>query len=263
MGVQMGYGVLTNSLGLISDGCFLLLISIFIIFEAIQRVYDPPEMETNQLLLVSSIGLFINLWGMLTIDLRMAKNLTIMCIATDHNMRGVFLHVLADTLGSVGVIISTILIRLTGWTGFDPLASLFIAALIVASVVPLVIDAGRILCLDNSVQTGSDIRAALAELSNLDGLSNYGSPRFWPRCEGELVGSIHIQIAPSLSSFDSSQPNTPFLGHKQGQTIYANVDKVVAKVEKLLRGRIKGLTELVVQVEGSEEKAYCSCMTSG
>ena len=71
---------------------------------------------------------------------------------------------LQDTLGSVGVIISTILIRLTGWTGFDPLASLFIAALIVASVVPLVIDAGRILCLDISVQTESDIRAALTEV---------------------------------------------------------------------------------------------------
>lgn len=63
-------------------------------------------------------------------------------------MRGVFLHVMADTLGSVGVILSTILIQWYGWTGFDPIASLFIATLIVASVVPLVIDCGRVLSLD-------------------------------------------------------------------------------------------------------------------
>jgi zinc transporter 5/7 len=71
-----------------------------------------------------------------------------------------------DTLGSVGVIISTILIRLTGWTGFDPLASLFIALLIMASVVPLVIDSGKVLCLDVGSESEAQIRAALAEVSS-------------------------------------------------------------------------------------------------
>lgn len=72
---------------------------------------------------------------------------------------------LQDTLGSVGVIISTILIRLTGWTGFDPLASLFIALLIMASVIPLVIDSGKVLCLDVGSDSEAQIRAALAEVS--------------------------------------------------------------------------------------------------
>ncbi|CAD6980019.1 unnamed protein product, partial [Tilletia controversa] len=63
-------------------------------------------------------------------------------------MMGVYLHVMADTLGSVGVIISTLLIEYYGWTGFDPIASLFIAVMIVGSVIPLVLDAGRILVLD-------------------------------------------------------------------------------------------------------------------
>lgn len=48
----------------------------------------------------------------------------------------------------MGVIVSTLLIQYYGWTGFDPIASLFIAVLIVASVVPLVIDTGRVLSLD-------------------------------------------------------------------------------------------------------------------
>jgi hypothetical protein len=66
-------------------------------------------------------------------------------------------------MGSVGVIISTLLIKFYGWTGFDPIASLFIAVLIVASVVPLVIDTGKILCLDVSSRS-SRIDGAMAEV---------------------------------------------------------------------------------------------------
>jgi zinc transporter 5/7 len=60
---------------------------------------------------------------------------------------GVFLHVLADTLGSVGVIISTLLIENFGWKIADPICSLFIACLIFMSVVPLVRDTSLILLL--------------------------------------------------------------------------------------------------------------------
>ena len=68
-----------------------------------------------------------------------------------------------DTLGSVGVIISTLLIQYYGWTGFDPIASLFIAVLIAASVIPLVIDTGKVLMLDLS-ERSMPIENALAEV---------------------------------------------------------------------------------------------------
>lgn len=71
---------------------------------------------------------------------------------------------LQDTLGSVGVIISTLLIQFYGWTGFDPIASLFIAILIAASVIPLVIDTGKVLMLDLD-HRGSGIERALTEVS--------------------------------------------------------------------------------------------------
>ncbi|WRT65778.1 uncharacterized protein IL334_002727 [Kwoniella shivajii] len=388
-----------------ANGCFLILISIFIIFEGIQRVLDPPEMEIKQLLLVSSVGLAINLWGMWatgghhhhghghghghdhgnshghshipvnekkedhrhddshnhhrsvsqgtsastrpvrTLAKRRSSGFLRSHVQQDthvqhhtpthghnhhehtdcnghdhdhhdhhnhvhndhdhdhshphphqdhshshthqshdhdhdhsndhddhghgndhahsHNMRGVFLHVMADTLGSVGVIISTILIKFTGWTGFDPIASLFIAILIMASVIPLVIDSGKVLCLDVGSHKEEEIRNALSELNTVEGVANYASPRFWPRCEGELIGSIHIQLSPSPSSFDPTRFSTPYLNRQQksGDTIYVNSDKVIARVEKTLKKRIKGLTELIVQIEGSEEKGFCTCMT--
>lgn len=64
----------------------------------------------------------------------------------------------------MGVIISTILIQFYGWTGFDPIASLFIAILIAASVVPLVLDTGKVLSLDVSDRDVT-IERALAEVS--------------------------------------------------------------------------------------------------
>jgi Co/Zn/Cd efflux system component len=82
-------------------------------------------------------------------------------------LRSDYLLIWQDTLGSVGVIVSTILIKWTGWSGFDPLASIFIAVLIVASVVPLVIDSGRILCLDVGEHKEKEIRDALAEVSQI------------------------------------------------------------------------------------------------
>ena len=69
----------------------------------------------------------------------------------------------------MGVIISTLLIQFYGWTGFDPIASLFIAILIAASVIPLVIDSGKVLCLDVADRE-STITQALEEVC-LDRLS--------------------------------------------------------------------------------------------
>lgn len=76
----------------------------------------------------------------------------------------------------MGVIVSTLLIKYYGWTGFDPIASLFIAILIAASVIPLVIDTGKVLALDLSDREAS-IQQAISEVrlppSSLQPLSSY------------------------------------------------------------------------------------------
>ncbi|KAG6844555.1 hypothetical protein H0H87_005975 [Tephrocybe sp. NHM501043] len=160
------------------------------------------------------------------------------------NMRGVFLHVMADTLGSVGVIISTLLIQFYGWTGFDPIASLFIAVLIAASVIPLVMDTGKILALDLSSKDRI-IQEALAELSSIQGVASYSEARFWPKDASTVIGSIHIQLAPSASSLDPGGP------HSSQRTTYIRLDRVTEQVDALLRQKIPGLEELTIQVEES------------
>lgn len=147
-----------------------------------------------------------------------------------HNMRGLFLHVMADTLGSVGVIVSTLLIQYYGWTGFDPIASIFIAVLIAASVIPLVIDTGKVLALDVA-QRADAIAHALDELVSVEGLASYTEPQFWPKDASSLIGSLHIQLAPPTPQKDY------------------DLDSIVERVDTLLRARIPGLEELTIQVE--------------
>ncbi|GJE91102.1 cation efflux protein [Phanerochaete sordida] len=161
-----------------------------------------------------------------------------------HNMRGVFLHVMADTLGSVGVIISTLLIQFYGWTGFDPIASLFIAILIAASVIPLVIDTGKVLMLDVDHRS-SNIERALTELHQVDGLASFSAPRFWPKDDNNIIGSIHISVAPSAAGHDPSGPHSTMQGR------YQHVERIIERVDSLLRSRISGLEELTIQVEGA------------
>lgn len=75
-----------------------------------------------------------------------------------------FLHVLADTLGSVGVIVSTIFIQQFGWLIADPLCSLFIATLIFLSVIPLLKDACQVLLLRIPPEQEKDLHAALEKV---------------------------------------------------------------------------------------------------
>ncbi|GAA6016759.1 hypothetical protein JCM11491_001797 [Sporobolomyces phaffii] len=329
-----------------ANGLFLCLISIFIVFEAIQRLLDPPEMNTGQLLTVSAVGLAVNLVGMvatghghhghshggggghaghghshapvrsnstpfLTNEREELKNGNghshnghshaatstpskashshaspasahshsslahshshshstpqngnhahaegKHCDRSDdeddedehvapsghssHNMKGVFLHVMADTLGSVGVIISTLLINRYGWTGFDPLASIFIAVLIFASVVPLVVDSGKLLVLDLGEEKEAEVRKALTAVHRIEGVASLSRPRFWQKDPSSVVGSICIQLSPAPSSV---------FGTPRAPEHYANIEKTKARVRKALRSNIGGLEELVIQVD--------------
>lgn len=110
------------------------------------------------------------------------------------NMRGVFLHVLADTLGSVGVIISTILIRQFGWLIADPICSLFIAVLIFLSVLPLLKDACEVLLLRIPPEHEKDLNSALEKIQKIEGVLSYRDPHFWRHSASVIAGTIHLQL---------------------------------------------------------------------
>ncbi|XP_049594353.1 proton-coupled zinc antiporter SLC30A5 isoform X1 [Syngnathus scovelli] len=107
---------------------------------------------------------------------------------------GVFLHVLADTLGSVGVIISTILIRQFGWLIADPICSLFIATLIFLSVIPLLKDSCEVLLLRIPPEHEKELNNALHKIEKIEGVLSYRDPHFWRHSANMIAGTIHLQI---------------------------------------------------------------------
>lgn len=137
----------------------------------------------GELLIVSIAGLLVNLVGIMAFDHGHAHGHD---HGHDHghshgneNMHGIFLHILADTLGSVAVVISTILVHFSGWAGYDPIASCLIAILIFASAVPLVTSTAKTLLLTLPADVEYNLRDTLGGVSALRGVAGYSAPKFW------------------------------------------------------------------------------------
>lgn len=97
----------------------------------------------------------------------------------NENMYGIYLHVLADTLGSAAVIVSTVLTHFWRWSGWDPLASCAIALLILLSALPLVASSARRLLLTIPDDAEYALRETLGGLTALRGVVSYAAPKFW------------------------------------------------------------------------------------
>ena len=141
-------------------------------------------------------------------------------------MHGIFLHVMADTLGSVAVVISTLLIKYYGWVGFDPLASVLIALLIFASAIPLVKSSARTLILTIPEDTEFDLREALAGVSALRGVVGYAVPKFWLE-EGDdrrVLGVIHVIAARGADMEDVKERAIAYL-KTRGMNVLVQVER--------------------------------------
>lgn len=111
-------------------------------------------------------------------------------------MYGIYLHVLADTLGSAAVIVSTVFTYFWNWSGWDPLASFLIAVLILGSALPLVGSAARRLLLTIPDDIEYTLRETLAGVPGLRGVASYSAPKFWiddrAGTEDKLLGVMHV-----------------------------------------------------------------------
>ena len=119
------------------NSIFLILLSVFVIYEAAQRIFTPPEVSGLPIVIVASIGLGINLLGIRLLSKVQLENQshihgekTNSHPEENLNIHGAYLEVLADTIGSVGVIVAGIIILTTKFYLADPLISIGIVALI-------------------------------------------------------------------------------------------------------------------------------------
>ncbi|KAJ4323244.1 putative zinc transporter msc2 [Neodidymelliopsis sp. IMI 364377] len=198
-----GYGKIDTLSGF-ANGVFLLLVSVEIIFDAFERLWEGHELQRlNELLIVSILGFLVNIVGLTAFGHAHHGH----GHSHDHgdhdhghghshdneNMQGIFLHILADALGSVAVIISTLLTKYYGWSGWDPIASCIIAILIFLSAIPLVKSSGMRLMLSLPTDAEYGVRNTLQELSSLRDVVGYTVPKFWLEDEGAAHAEAHAK----------------------------------------------------------------------
>uniref|UniRef100_A0A8C4IAT1 Zinc transporter n=1 Tax=Dicentrarchus labrax TaxID=13489 RepID=A0A8C4IAT1_DICLA len=271
-----GYGRVEILSGFI-NGLFLMVIAFFVFMESVTRVLDPPNINTDMLTPVSVGGLLVNLVGICAFSHAHSHGGK-SCSSHDHghshrhghgghghshgsggggmnaNMRGVFLHVLADTLGSVGVIISTILIRQFGWLIADPICSLFIATLIFLSVIPLLKDACEVLLLRSPPENEKDLNSALEKIEKIEGVLSYRDPHFWRHSANMIAGTIHLQIMSDVVEQRIVQQVTAILKD-------AGVNNLSVQVEKEayfqhMSGLSTGFQEVLAMTQQMETIKY-------
>ncbi|WCR09831.1 cation transporter [Paracoccus stylophorae] len=172
-------------LAALANGASLLLLVAWIVWEAISRVGQPIEVMAGPMLIIACVGLSVNLFGAWYLS-RGDKS--------DSNLRGAFLHVVGDLLGSVGAIAAAIGIMLTGWMILDPILSVLVALLVVRSAWTLVADSLRVLL--QAVPQGMDVQAAEADLRTLPGVAAAGHFHAWTLTDDSVVATVHVQPAP-------------------------------------------------------------------
>ncbi|CCW60958.1 unnamed protein product [Phytomonas sp. EM1] len=171
-------------LGGFINGILLLLISTHVMIESIQRFIDPPEINASHMFSFSIIGLLVNIIGVIffhDFHAHSHSHDSDSCCSkqVDCNMRSVFLHILADLLGSVSVIASSIFVHLFNIWIADPICSIFSAIFIFISAIPLLIDTGKILLLSghDSHQNFCEVLRQRIYATSL--LSDVSLPKLW------------------------------------------------------------------------------------
>lgn len=114
-------------------------------------------------------------------------------------MQSVFLHIVADTLGSIGVMISALLMNQFGWMIADPLCSLFIAILISVSVYPLLKDSIFILMQRIPLNLDGKLPGCLMDIQSLEHVISVHETHFWTLNSDSYIGCLKLEVAPSAN----------------------------------------------------------------
>jgi cobalt-zinc-cadmium efflux system protein len=178
----------TEILAAFLNGIFLLIVVAFIFYEAIQRFQNPVNVESLDMLIISTLGLIAN--GLSAITLSKSKSESL-------NIKGAFLHVLSDTLGSVGAISAGLIMYFTQWYPADPLFSILLCVLIVYSSFRLIRESVNVLL--EGVPYGIDINAVEQRIMELKGVRGVHDLHVWCITPTKICAmSCHVVVEESI-----------------------------------------------------------------
>ncbi|MGC0336276.1 cation diffusion facilitator family transporter [Streptomyces sp. SLBN-8D4] len=176
-------------LAALANCLLLLVVGGYVLYEAIQRFVTPADTEGGLTIVFGAIGLVANMIS-LTLLMRGQKE--------SLNVRGAFLEVAADALGSLAVIVSAAVILTTGWQAADPIASLVIGVMIVPRTFRLLRETLDVLL--ESAPKDVDMAEVRTHILALDGVEDVHDLHAWTITSGMPVLSAHVVVRSDVLS---------------------------------------------------------------
>ena len=170
-------------LAAVVNGLLLLGIAALILTEAWQRFTEPPDVEGRQMLAFAAVGLAANLIGLLLLHGGAKTSLTV---------KGAYLEVLGDLLGSAAVVLAALLIATTGWRTADPVASVLVAVMILPRTWLLLREAVDVLL--EATPKGIDLDEIRRHLLDTSGVVDAHDLHVWTITSGMPVLSVHVVV---------------------------------------------------------------------
>jgi len=170
-------------LAALANAVLLFAVAIYVLVEAVRRWSDPADVLAGPMLVVAVIGLVANVvaFGLLREGARDSLN-----------VRGAYLEVLSDLLGSLGVIVAAVVIQATGWDWVDPAVGVAIGLFILPRAWRLGAQAMRILV--EAAPLDTDLAAIEAQLQAIDGVVDVHDLHVWTLTSDMDVASVHLMV---------------------------------------------------------------------
>ena len=171
----------TEILAALANAVLLFGVAIYVLWEAIQRLREPVEIIAGPMLVAATLGLIVNIVGWWLLREGAEESL---------NVEGAYLEVLADLVGSIGVLLAAGIIFFTDWTWVDPLIGAAIGLFILPRAWKLGRRAVRILI--QAAPDDFDLAGLEADLGAIDGVSGVHDLHVWTLTSDMLVASVHL-----------------------------------------------------------------------
>lgn len=186
------------------NASMLFFVAMYILYEAYQRFTQPPEIQSIGMLVVASIGLVINLISMKILMSSATESL---------NMKGAYLEVLSDALGSVGVIIGAVIIYFTNWYWVDTIIAVAIGFWVLPRTWILLKQSINILL--EGVPEEVDIEKLRNDLLALDGVESIHQLKVWAITSKNIHLTVHL-FAPNADRKQLHYAAAEMLSHEHG-----------------------------------------------
>ncbi|WP_124710130.1 cation diffusion facilitator family transporter [Gordonia insulae] len=165
----------------VANAVLLIGVAVFVLYEAVKRIGTDPEVPGLTLIVVAMIGLLVNLAVMLLLRADAQESIAV---------RGAYLEVLADAVGSVGVLIAGVVALTTGWGYADVVVAVLIALWVVPRAVRLALEALRIL--NQQAPAHIDVDSLRRDLAAIPSVDDVHDLHVWTLTTGMDVATVHL-----------------------------------------------------------------------